>query len=283
MTYRKDVPPFVFERWMVTNPTYKIDFSLDCDCICFLREKFNDYIADLFMKIPQGMYKADLWRLCKLYINGGIYADVDLIPHLDIDKLDKEITFYSCLSIQKKSLFQAFIATFTKPKNPLILSFLMSFLLNNPYTYTNGPTYDIYNCIYHNLKTNEILHDTKYEIDEVKINIHVGTSKENTKKIDLHYFPLDIEYNMKLVENNTTDNFFLFIINGILIITRKDKQTGWTHDHSVDICIKSKQSILLFKENIGENNNAAKSYVTFNGKKILDSRDMNYYNNNKSW
>jgi len=78
-TYKKECPNFVFQRWKKLNKDYDINFSLDDDCISFLIEHFNYYIADLFMKIPQGMYKADLWRLCKLYINGGVYADVDLV------------------------------------------------------------------------------------------------------------------------------------------------------------------------------------------------------------
>jgi len=53
------------------------------------------------------MYKADLWRLCKLYIHGGVYADVDLVPYINIDNLDKDITFYSCISDSNDGIFQA--------------------------------------------------------------------------------------------------------------------------------------------------------------------------------
>ena len=126
MTYKKNIPDIVFNRWKTLNENYKIEFSLDNDCIKFLKENFNDYIAELFKNIPQGMYKADLWRLCKLYKNGGVYADVDLVPYLNINSLDKNITFYSCLSLSNDSIFQAFMVNFSKPKNPLILSFLIS-------------------------------------------------------------------------------------------------------------------------------------------------------------
>ena len=36
------------------------------------------------------MFKADLWRLCKLYVYGGIYADIDLVPYLSIDSIMNE-------------------------------------------------------------------------------------------------------------------------------------------------------------------------------------------------
>ena len=101
MTYKKPIPEKCINRWTQLNPNYKIDFSLDNDCIQFLKDNFNDYIVNLFIKIEVGMYKADLWRLCKLYINSGIYADVDLVPYLNIDELDKDISFYTCVNCLK--------------------------------------------------------------------------------------------------------------------------------------------------------------------------------------
>ena len=281
MTYKKIIPDIVFKRWNLLNKEYKMELSLDNNCIHFLQKNFNDYIVKLFLKIPKGMYKADLWRLCKLYICGGVYADVDLVPYLDIDKLDKDITFYSCLSIDNRCIFQAFMINY-KPKSPLILQFIISFLLNSPYTYTNGPPYDMYNCISHNLNNIVITSEKKYQFEEVKILVNIGSSKTNIKYINLHFFPEDIDYNIKLIKNSYNDTFNIIIQNNILIIQRLDENLGWYHNHSIDICIESKETIFLFKENIGPNNNVSKSYVTLNNVKILDSRDMNYYNN-KGW
>jgi len=60
MTYKKEIPDIVFKRWNLLNKEYKIDLSLDKDCIKFLEDNFNDYIVNIFLKIPQGMFKADL-------------------------------------------------------------------------------------------------------------------------------------------------------------------------------------------------------------------------------
>ena len=109
MTYKKAIPDLVGSRWKTLNKDYEIELSLDDDCIRFLETHFNSYIANLFKQIPIGMYKADLWRLCKLYVHGGVYADVDLIPYLDIDKLDVSASFYTCLSKNPGAVFQAFI------------------------------------------------------------------------------------------------------------------------------------------------------------------------------
>jgi hypothetical protein len=274
MTYKKNVPDKVPSRWKKLNPNYNIDFSLDADCIDFLRNNFNDYIVNMFQSIKRGMYKADLWRLCKLYIHGGVYADIDLVPHIDIDSLDKDITFYSCLSACPRSIFQAFMVNFSKPKNPLILHFLLSFLLNKPYTYENGPTFDMYNCLKYNLNGEDIKSEIKYNINEVKINVVIGSSKTNTKRINLFYFPKEVRYNIRLVMKNNPhpDSFYFKLIDNFLYVKRADQNIGWDHSHSVDICIKSNEAFYMFQEKLQDSN----YYVSNKSCKILDSRDVDY-------
>lgn len=273
MTYKKKLPEIVYSRWKEQSKNYKIDLSLDEDCTGFLKKCFNQYIVDLFLKIPRGMYKADLWRLCKLYVNGGVYADIDLVPYLDIDTLDKDITFYSCLSVDAGSIFQAFMVNFSR-KSPLILSFLISFLMNNPYHEMNGPTFDMYNCLKHSLNVAHIEPEKRYDIDEVKIHIKIGPSDTKEKRIDLHYFP-SVAHTFSLHKTDHKDEFKFMIENNHLHVTRVDEDKGWTVDHSVDICIKSKQSIFLFKEN--NDTGRFNEYITYHGKKILDSRDPAYH------
>ena len=273
-TYKKKVPPYVFNRWKKLNPSYTIDFSLDTDCIDFLNTHFTEDIANLFKMIPKGMYKADLWRICKLYIHGGVYADIDLVPYLSIDEIIKDnYTFYSCLDSGKSGIFQAFIIT--PPKNPLFLQFIYSFINNKPWTYENGPTHDMYTCIKSNLiKNSKIKSDTLYNFDTVKIPIDIGSSETNIKEINLYNFSQDYEYTF--MSNNT--NFTFEIRDNKLIIMRNilDSTCGWSENISVDICINSNQLIYLFEEHLFR----TKNIVSFRGKKILDSRDENYDRNN---
>lgn len=281
MTYKKPVPYIVYNRWKTLNPDYNIQLSLDKDCILFLQRYFNQFLVALFNYIPRGMYKADLWRLSKLYINGGVYADVDLVPYLNIDSLDKDITFYSCLTPRTKSIFQAFIVNFSEPRNNLIFIFLLSFLLNKPYNMTNGPTYDMYKCIKYNLDGIEPQPFVRYDLEEVKIKINIGPSNKNVKTINLYYFPSYVEYSIRLKENNTNDTFTYKIYNNILFVKRSDANTGWGYNHSLDICIKSKESIFLFKED-WQGDDFVHAQVTHDSNKILDSRDINY-TVNRGW
>ena len=281
MTYKKPVPDIVYNRWKTRNPSYNIELSLDAECILFLERYINRFVASLFNYIPRGMYKADLWRLCKLYINGGVYADVDLVPHLNIDNLNKDVTFYSCLTPRTNSIFQAFMINFSKPRNNLILIFLLSFLINKPFEKINGPTFDMYDCIKYNLDGVEPEPFVRYDLEEVKIKIDVGSSDKNVKKINLYYFPPYIKYRIQLKENTTGNRFTYRIYNNVLFVKRADVNTGWDYEHSLDICIPSKESIFLFKED-WEGEDWVHATVTLGSKKILDSRDINYHRN-RGW
>jgi hypothetical protein len=279
MCYKNPVPEIVFSRWKALNPEYTIEFSLDEDCISFLKSHFNTHVASLFQEIPEGMYKADLWRLCKLYVHGGVYADVDLIPHIDLNSLYADVSFFTCLSIFPNSLFQAFLIS--KPKSPLLLHFLISFLQNRPDKIGLGPTKDMYECLRYNLNRKSLVAGKKYVIDEITIPIPIGTSDKNIKLINLFYFPNNVKYNIRLIPNRHRDSFDFSIQDNYLVVVRRDANCGWGHPHTVDICIEGSECIYLFQEKL-DTNNLADCYVEWAKQKILDSRDKVYIEN-KGW
>jgi len=278
-TYKKKVPEKVFNRWTKLNPSYSVDFSLDNDCIIFLEKHFGNKIANIFLNIKAGMFKADLWRLCKLYIHGGVYSDVDIVPYIQLNSLYKDVSFYSCLSMKKGSIFQAFM--YTKKKNPIILCCIICFILNKAYTIPNGPTYDMYNCIKNSIGDIDINSEIKYKIKTVKIPITVGYSDKNLKIIDLFYFPKNIKYKIKVKKNQFPDKFIFKIHENKLYVIRTDQDSGWGQVLKIDICIKSEECIYLFQENCGKT--WVDSYVVHKGNKIFDSRDLEYYKNGFKW
>lgn len=75
-------------------------------------------------------------------------------------------------------------------------------------------------------------------------------------------------------QNPYKDKFKFKIENNYLIVKRVDKTTGWDHHHYIDICFPSKSTFMFFKENRGPGSNWVTSSVSYKGKKILDSRDM---------
>jgi hypothetical protein len=81
----KNVPKYVIDNLLKLNPNYNICLSDDEDCKNFLYKNFSQQHVDCFEFIPHGPIKADFWRVCKLYIDGGIYCDIDIEPLVPFD------------------------------------------------------------------------------------------------------------------------------------------------------------------------------------------------------
>jgi hypothetical protein len=68
------------EKLKEQNPNYSHYIYDDNECREFIKGHFNDNVVTTFDKLIPGAYKADLWRYCILYINGGIYLDIKYEP-----------------------------------------------------------------------------------------------------------------------------------------------------------------------------------------------------------
>jgi hypothetical protein len=66
------------DRMRKVNPEFNLYIYDDDDCRKFIKNNFPDDILIAYDTLIPGAYKADLWRLCVLYINGGIYVDIKL-------------------------------------------------------------------------------------------------------------------------------------------------------------------------------------------------------------
>ncbi len=62
------------------NPNFEYTLFDDNDCREFIQNNFESYVLHAFDSLIPGAYKADLWRYCILYKNGGIYLDVKYRP-----------------------------------------------------------------------------------------------------------------------------------------------------------------------------------------------------------
>ena len=49
----------------------------DLDARKFIEFWFPSYVLAAYLKIRHGMSRADFWRVCVMYVHGGVYADAD--------------------------------------------------------------------------------------------------------------------------------------------------------------------------------------------------------------
>ena len=77
--HTKDLPPLMKENYdflVESNP--KIAFHLydEEECMEFIKNNFEEDVLNAYNSLIPCAYKSDLWRLCVLFINGGIYMDI---------------------------------------------------------------------------------------------------------------------------------------------------------------------------------------------------------------
>ena len=122
-------------------PEFDVKFYDDEACIKFLESNYSNNYVKTFLKIKNGAHKADFFRYCVLYKNGGLYIDLDNILQKNIWTLVNKYNFTTCLHVgrhrsyqndlkyNKKHIHQGFIAT--EPKS-LILKDLIQHMICNP-------------------------------------------------------------------------------------------------------------------------------------------------------
>lgn len=74
-----DLPPHMQTRvaaLKLQNPEFEFFLYDDAECREFIAKHFAKEVVDAYDKLIPGAYKADLWRYCVLYVNGGIYLDI---------------------------------------------------------------------------------------------------------------------------------------------------------------------------------------------------------------
>ena len=97
------------------NPSFQYEYYNDNDCITFLKKNFSEDVLIAFNKLRPGAFKADLFRYCYLYINGGVYIDLDILPKKPLNQLlVKDTDFISALENRPgrhiNGIYQGFIA-----------------------------------------------------------------------------------------------------------------------------------------------------------------------------
>ena len=216
----QEPPPLTtLVKWEQLNLGYHLVTMVNTQCVCFLQNHFNSYISELFGRITLGSYRDHFMGLCKLYITGGIFSDATGTPFNIANGLISDISVYVSLkSVGHDSISRSMINT-SPPKNPLILCFILWFLMTSSFIKRVNPNYgpticydcldtntlsdsfdssgarfDIYNCIRYNLDNIIIKPDHRYIITKLKIPIILEPRPGNEHSVNLFYFPDNIGY-----------------------------------------------------------------------------------------
>jgi len=120
--HTKDLPPLMrnaVDKIIRSNPRFNYKLFDDNDCRNFIKDNFNQDVLNAFDTLIPGAYKADLWRYCILYKNGGVYLDIKYTPYNGfrfINLMEKE---HWVLDMDKHGIYNALMVC--KPNNEILL------------------------------------------------------------------------------------------------------------------------------------------------------------------
>ena len=86
-------------NWRRLNPDYDVLLFDDELCRRFLLTHFSQEYVDLFEFLYDGPIKADFWRVCVVFVHGGLYVDADVEPLVPLHEfLESDVDFVTCTS-----------------------------------------------------------------------------------------------------------------------------------------------------------------------------------------
>jgi mannosyltransferase OCH1-like enzyme len=144
------IPLYIFQTWHTknlseemqetvniikrTNPEFTYILADDSDCYNFIKNNFPSEVADAYISLIPGAYKADLWRYCVLYKYGGIYLDIKFRPvngFKFINIMDKEhyvLDIPSSWISKQYGIYNGFMIC--KRNNPILMECINQIILN---------------------------------------------------------------------------------------------------------------------------------------------------------
>jgi len=187
----------VFSETVGLNPGFTIKYYSDKDSREFIKNNYDNDILISYDKLIPGAYKADLFRYCILYKNGGIYSDLTqrfTIPFkklIDLKNdnlyLVKDIDHYKINGEgYSKGIQISFMAS--RPGNEIFLKAIKQIVRNvNDKFYGDNPLHPTGPTLFYNILQN-YKDDYKMELKETGKNKIVNDLDETViiSKINNH-------------------------------------------------------------------------------------------------
>jgi mannosyltransferase OCH1-like enzyme len=118
----------VTEKIILNNPSFNYYLYDDNDCRNFIKDNFEISVLNAFDTLIPGAYKADLWRYCILYKNGGIYLDIKYEPVNGFKFINMTEKEHWVLDHDKNGIYNALMVC--KPNNKILLKAIYNIVQN---------------------------------------------------------------------------------------------------------------------------------------------------------
>lgn len=118
--------------WKMLNPHYEYKYWTDEEAYTLIKNNFDSKVLDAYEMLYAGAYKADIFRLCVLYLYGGVWIDISAQCEEPIDDLiekDMELLIVEDTpsQIEYPNIYQAFIIA---TKNCQMIKHVLNFTVD---------------------------------------------------------------------------------------------------------------------------------------------------------
>jgi mannosyltransferase OCH1-like enzyme len=252
----------------LSNPEFKHYLYNDNMCRDFIKENFNKDVLYAFDKLKPGAYKADLFRYCVLYINGGVYLDIKykcannfkLIYLMDKEHFVRDHD----ISDGTYGIYQALLICY--PYNNILLKCIHEIINNvkNNYYNFNNDTPSNSLAITGPLLMSRFFYQK--EIKNLVLNFDITREYINYK--DIHILKVYNEYRKEIADiNNYTHYNDLYKNIDIYNYLKLDYINRYDFSRTIVKNINNK-SITFYA--------SSPSIISYNNKYIMNIRWVNY-------
>jgi hypothetical protein len=127
----EELPQYIkdcVQTWKDNNPNWEYRYMDSQQRDLFVLEQFGEEWHKIFVNLPYGVLKADVWRHMVLYVFGGVYADIDTICKSPIEiwlKENMDTTYF--LDDDSKNLCQFILSS---SKNNIVFIKILELIKN---------------------------------------------------------------------------------------------------------------------------------------------------------
>ena len=204
--------------WKCMNINYEYKYWHDDGCYNFLVEYFDEKVLDAYNFLYAGAFKSDIFRLCVLYIYGGIWTDISSLCEYPLDKiitnekLNLLVVKDNPSQVYYGNIYQAFIIV---EANSFIIKSILDFTVDRVINHNH------YNTIYPDL-VNQPIAVTGPTIFAIGLNkflerpdlelikdssVYVNRNNKNYFIQFLDHSPGEIKYDNKIIIKTKYNNW----------------------------------------------------------------------------
>jgi hypothetical protein len=252
-------PAYLVERIKSCSEGWEYKHFLEEDIIQFIKDHPIDEFKnslEVFESISNGGHKLDFFKYYFLYINGGVFMDVDAIIEKNLDSIVQDYDFFAVNSaLNNNSIFTGFIGSVSN--NPIIYQSLKYIStenkdkINSDYSIVNKELYTIIenyqkfsNFIFSKSDESSKIIKNKNFIEEIVNEKNYAVTKDGDEVILTNYFnKINFIHSLKPIQFEKKDKIKI----GVTLDLPKRSMEFFTNG--------IRQNVLYFVElllNIGE-------------------------------